>query len=113
MDDLISRRRLLRDPYFQEGRYPESHLLRMAINEQPAARRWIPVTERLPKPYVDVITLRRDLLCEKYHAVGLEYITLHGVEEIPTWSKDHLTWKNKVTHWLPLPEPPKEEKENG
>lgn len=34
--DLISRSRLLRDIYFQEGRYPESHLLRMAINEQPA-----------------------------------------------------------------------------
>jgi hypothetical protein len=62
----------------------------------------------LPKPYVDVITLRRDLLGEKYHAVGLEYITLHGVEEIPTWSKDHMTWKNKVTHWMPLPQPPKE-----
>ena len=36
MDDLISRRRLLRDIYFQEGRYPESHLLRMAIREQPS-----------------------------------------------------------------------------
>jgi hypothetical protein len=32
--DLIDRRRLLRDTYFQEGRYPESHLLRMAIKEQ-------------------------------------------------------------------------------
>ena len=34
--DYISRSRLLRDPYFQEGRYPESPLLRMAIREQPA-----------------------------------------------------------------------------
>lgn len=33
--DLISRARLLRDPYFQEGRFPESNLLRMAIREQP------------------------------------------------------------------------------
>ena len=33
MNDLISRSALLRDPYFQEDRYPESHLLRMAINE--------------------------------------------------------------------------------
>lgn len=33
--DLIDRRRLLRDTYFQEGRYPESGLLRMAIREQP------------------------------------------------------------------------------
>ena len=34
--DCISRSRLLRDPYFQEGRYPESPRLRMAIKEQPA-----------------------------------------------------------------------------
>lgn len=32
-NDLISRSALLRDPYFQEDRYPESHLLRMAIKE--------------------------------------------------------------------------------
>lgn len=34
--DLISRSRLLRDPYFIEDRFPESHLLRMAIREQRA-----------------------------------------------------------------------------
>lgn len=33
--ELIDRGKLLRDPYFQEDRYPESHLLRMAIREQP------------------------------------------------------------------------------
>ena len=33
--DLIDRNRLLRDTYFREDRYPESHLLRMAIGEQP------------------------------------------------------------------------------
>lgn len=32
---MIDADRLLRDPYFQEDRYPESHLLRMAIAEQP------------------------------------------------------------------------------
>lgn len=32
-NDLISRSALLRDPYFQEDRFPESHLLRMAIKE--------------------------------------------------------------------------------
>ena len=36
MGDLISRDRLLRDPYFQEDRYPETPLMRMAIREQPA-----------------------------------------------------------------------------
>lgn len=37
MAEYIERGRLLRDPYFQEDRYPESHLLRMAIINQPAA----------------------------------------------------------------------------
>ena len=71
--------------------------------------KWIPVTERLPKPYVDVITLRWNLLMEEYHSVGIEYISLHGLTNIPVWSKDYMTWKNKVTNWMPLPEPPEGE----
>ena len=106
MNDLISRKALLAE-------YDRVHVgppggARKLIEEAPAVQRWIPVSERLPKPYMDVITLRLDLLNEKYHAVGLEYIMLHGTENIPMWSKDHLTWKNNVTHWMPLPEPPKE-----
>ena len=37
MAEYISRERLLRDPYIREGRYSCSDLIRMAINEQPAA----------------------------------------------------------------------------
>ena len=81
------------------------HLIANGVTVQ----KWIPVTERLPRPYVDVIALRTDLLSGKYHVVGLEYITLHGEENLPGWSKDHMTWKNKVTHWMPLPESPKGE----
>ena len=86
-----------------------SHELAYKKGYEAGKPKWIPVTERLPKPYVDVIALRRDLLSEKYHVVGLEYITLHGEANIPVWSKDYTTWKNKVTHWMPLPEPPKGE----
>ena len=71
--------------------------------------KWIPVTERLPKPYMDVITLRKNLFSEEYQSCGLEYITIKGIADIPTWSKDNVTWKTKVTHWMPLPEPPKGE----
>lgn len=93
----------------------EEQIFTEAINEaylrgkEDGKPKWIPVTERLPKPYMDVITLRHDLFSEKDHAVGLEYITLHGDANIPTWSKDHMTWKTKVTHWMPLPEPPQGE----
>ena len=34
MARLIDADRLLRDPYFQEDRCPESHLIRMAVGEQ-------------------------------------------------------------------------------
>ena len=34
MARLIDADRLLRDPYFQEERYPCSHLIRMAVGEQ-------------------------------------------------------------------------------
>lgn len=69
--------------------------------------KWIPVGERLPRPYMDVITLRQDLLSGA-NSTGLEYITIQRLDDIPEWSKDHMTWKNKVTHWMPLPELPKE-----
>lgn len=68
---------------------------------------WIPVSERLPTPYVDVITCRRDFLA-RGTTIGNEYITIRD-NEILSWSQDYRTWKSKVTHWMPLPEPPKEE----
>ena len=71
------------------------------------ALKWIPVSERLPTPYVDVVACRQALF-GRANTVGLEYITITH-DEIPVWSKDYMTWKSKVTHWMPLPEPPKGE----
>lgn len=68
--------------------------------------KWIPVEERLPTPYVDVITCRRDYLA-RGTTIGKEYIGTISDNEIPSWSQDYWTWKSKVTHWMPLPEPPK------
>ena len=69
--------------------------------------KWISVTERLPKPYVDVVVCRQDLL-HGTKSIGLEYVTV-TYDEILVWSKDYMTWKSKVSHWMPLPEPPKGE----
>ena len=63
---------------------------------------WISVKDRLPKPYVDVVACRQDLL-GRGNTVGLEYISITH-DEIPVWSKDYMTWKSKVTHWMPLPQ---------
>ena len=64
--------------------------------------KWIPVTERLPELHTKV------LCCGKK---GGRFIA-----ELCAWGKEnHLHWDKKngqgcptVTHWMPLPEPPKE-----
>lgn len=56
---------------------------------------WINVDERLPKPYERVLTYR------KGYAIDAE--TYKGI----TWSWDAEAI-TPVTHWMPLPEPPKE-----
>ena len=73
-----------------------------ALREQ-EKRRWIPVTERLPEqtlPPHDVLV---------YHDLGC------GMFVDRAWyNYDRHRWysvlgtKLKVTHWMPLPEPPKE-----
>ncbi len=66
------------------------------------ARRWIPVTERLPEKK------KAHYLCYlDDDSVGVCYwsnISIHGSK----WEWHNPNWK-EVTHWMPLPEPPKEE----
>ena len=67
------------------------------------AMKWIPVTERLPELHTKV------LCCGKK---GGRFIA-----ELSTWGKgNYLCWDKRngqgcpaVTHWMPLPEPPKGE----
>ena len=72
----------------------------------PAAQ-WIRVEERLPGWSGDYICVSRD-------KNGREWV-------IPAeWSREMKTWfgrfgeiRNKVTHWMPLPEPPEEVRDDG
>lgn len=59
-------------------------------------QRWIPVTERLPEPleYVLVYVSNRDYVEIAYMTIYKEWV---GVEI-----------KSQVTHWMPLPNPPKD-----
>lgn len=65
--------------------------------------RWIPVTERLPEPYVDVLLIVNG---------KVDNVTLIDAEEIGSFDKSEgwilemwPEWEDpKVTHWMPLPE---------
>lgn len=71
-----------------------------ALREQ-EERRWIPVTERLPEPFRPVIVCR-----EKGKG---EYIVEQGFKDVCGWWKVYGTRTKNVTHWMPMPEPPKGE----
>ena len=67
--------------------------------------RWIPVTERLPELHEEVLVCN-----EEYGLSGLGFATVavwDGTDWIETW--DRSTAIHCVTHWMPLPTPPKEE----
>lgn len=55
---------------------------------------WIPVTERLPERGQEVIVYSGGILSPTVFAYHF-------------WNKDFTSWAH-ITHWMPLPEPPKE-----
>lgn len=65
---------------------------------------WISVKDRLPEPLVDVLTLHVDEITGKPE-IAIEWVDREG-----EWVYNHL---GSVTHWMPLPAPPKEEAEHG
>ena len=71
------------------------------LRELEEKQRWIPVTERLPKPNKLVLCWWESGDCEREH-YGFATFQSHGVWYV---SNEGMP---KVTHWMPLPEPPKE-----
>ena len=66
------------------------------------AQEWIPVDDRLPEENVNCIVHYRHAYCDNdgYFAIGF---CCHDGE------KFQFDPAYKVTHWMPLPQPPKEE----
>ena len=66
--------------------------------------KWIPVTERLPNPK-DLV-----LVCNEFGGVHYGYFESNNQwYTANNWLVDAWTVMPNVTHWMPLPEPPKEE----
>ena len=66
-----------------------------------AMPRWISVEERLPEDYEDVVIIMRDGASSWYRVAYREYggWSFGGGRRV----------NDEVTHWMPLPELPKEE----
>jgi hypothetical protein len=89
------------DWYVEEG--PEIGFigaLKSLIDEQQTVSGWISVKDRIPDTYKAVITY------DKYSGVKENWLLK---------SKPCVSWSQgfHVTHWMPLPEPPKDGDENG
>ena len=63
---------------------------------------WISVKDRLPEPWKQVLIYSRHDFCESAF-----YIGVLGKWRV-TWNHEMLD-ADSVTHWMPLPEPPKGE----
>ena len=83
----------------------ENESLAKSVNEASEIlhKRWIPVTERLPEDLTRVI-----VFCEDGVSYGLCEHLIADDEEVVEWH-DFLHYPITPTHWMPLPEPPKEE----
>ena len=94
----------------EENRHPMCYDIHCAeciadrlITNGVTIQRWIPVEERLPgnEQVVIVCDIRENWIgCWEYR---------HGGE----WADNYLTFSNSdITHWMPMPEPPKEDEDD-
>ena len=80
---------------------------------------WIPVSERLPKMQTCVSSdpnewweLEHSEMVLAYTSKGVRIVECVRYEQRVTWEEEGGTSHEDVTHWMPLPEEPKNEKEN-
>ena len=75
---------------------------------------WIPVSERLPENDYGKHWKERKYYLVRVNPSGLMYVAHYGYKEHDWWIDEHdcvlsATRFKEVTHWMPLPMPPKGE----
>lgn len=118
MAEYIEREATLRTAHIMR---PEDKCLEAAIANIPAADvapvGWISVKDKLPEPEQEVLVIahgwsNRLLYIGSYQRVEAETSWLTGVtskaSDWSLWGWSYLR-EPEVTHWMPLPEPPKED----
>ena len=80
------------------------------VKELPAVNRWIPCSERLPEENVYVLAfVKREHSSRAILSVLIEGKWKIGVNDC----SDGFNVVGAITHWMTLPEPPKEGADNG
>ena len=85
-------------------RYKEALSMAVTALREQEERRWIPVTERLPDIGRKCLIANREIVARGW--LRPDGVWKTGVSSDEVWSKFSL---HPPTHWMPLPEPPKEE----
>ena len=80
----------------QDVEYVADHLIMNGVTVQ----EWISVEDRLPEEKVNCIVHYKHAYCDNddYWAIGICFYN---------GEKFQMDWSYKVTHWMPLPKPPK------
>ena len=66
--------------------------------------KWISVEDKLPPPGIRVLATTGGAVLEAY------------IKPFGKWYRNGVEmgfWHGKITHWMPLPEPPEEEQKDG
>ena len=90
----------LRDERYRHDRVQDFEVAEAEeLRKAREAQRWIPVSERLPDKFNRVLALLKG---SKFQVVA----RIIGGKWVVSWNNDRCP---EITHWMPLPEPPKEE----
>ena len=92
----------LLDRFVYDDWYDNDDIAEKLISNGVTVQEWIPVTDRLPEERVNCIVHYKHAYCNNdgYWAIGSCF---YDGEKFQT----NLAYK--VTHWMPIPEPPKGE----